>query len=643
MNLLAPPKRSIFLFQLLKAGLIGAAVVLPFGLQIGRLGLYGDDWSTILFPKTSGSYFSMGSLAKTTIIQFAGAQPILYHLTTIILLFIIGLLLQRVLLQMGLDRVTAVTSVILFLLFPGFLQPASGLAIYPILIGLIFTILSVLSLLEWQGPSVTNNKFGIIGLVCSTCSILISTYTAVLLSFTFLIIIARWQKIPTGKKTLSATIGAGLFLGGLATVLLEAPKKETLDASILIRAASVWMDAFVVSWRQVLAVPLEGSKTILYLLVLLIACFGLIWSFRKIERAEIQDQEQSNSSNTIADIGILICSMLAGFGYIFLILITGLSLEIHYPNDVGMIILGIMAAIIVCLGIKLILLPKYRIAVFAILIVLSAGARYSLVGRYVSENSKVEDMLAQMAVRGDYLEAGSMLISEQLPFDFTAQTSIDALIRNRFKVDKRDSAVTYISADQPEVRDFLQNERQKKATFRMGDVEISVNKERLIGAWIAPGGCLQILNGNNELSGLPQGLRLVAALSKPELLVATNLSDVKQLNQFRYKIEKDWCFYFQLASRQAAEKKWTKVFQTYKIAEGQGLTPESFIDFLPLLSSSIREKQFLKSIELSKELISDPEQKDIICNLWEDFRIESNMKEEVISEVERAKTTIGCS
>jgi hypothetical protein len=137
-------------------------------------------------------------------------------------------------------------------------------------------------------------------------------------------------------------------------------------------------------------------------------------------------------------------------------------------------------------------------------------------------------------------------------------------------------------------------------------------------------------------------LKIAASLSNPILLESNNLSDVKQLNQFRTKIKNVWCFQYQLANRLVGIENWDEVLQTYKTAEEQGLNSNTFTDHLPLLQASIHKELFSQSIELSKSLILSQEQKGIVCSIWNKYHLESGLTKEVFSEVEKAQIDIGC-
>jgi hypothetical protein len=642
MKIIASIKHSEISKKILEAGLIAFTLILPFGLQINRLGLYGDDWANVLFPKANNSFSGLDGLTRAALIQIAGSQPFLYHLVTLLILFVIGILFKNILIQMGLDHVSATACAMLFLLYPGFLQPISGIVISGILIGLVFALLSFLFFQKWLESSGQKISFLIVGLICSFFCIFYSPFSAVLSCFTFLFLIPCWRKSQTRNKINLVLIGAGLFLAGIISVLLQSQAKLSFHTSVLSRIGRIWLDAFIVCWRQVLAIPQHGSETLIYLLVLLFAGFTLFWIFKMIERAEGISEKDSNHEITSGEFVILISSALVGFGYILLIIIVGLPLEIQYPNDLGMLVLGVLASIFAVLGIKAVFLSKYRLAVLAILIVLAGGARFSLIGRYAVENSSVKDLLAQMAVRADYLQSGSLLISEQLPFDYTTQKAIDALIKKQFNVETQDGSVTYISADQSELREFLHEGSRKETKLRIDNIDRFVSKDNIIGFWVKQGSCMQVLNEKYLLSDLPEGLKLVLPLSKPELFKSNMLSDVKQLNQFRNKIVNDWCFYFQLANRQAADGKWKDVLQTYINAEEEGFTPQSFYDFFPLLTALIQENLFPRAIEISNEFIASQEQKIIICNLWKDRQTEADLTEEAISGIKQARTDVGC-
>jgi hypothetical protein len=626
--------------KLLEAGLIAASLIIPFGIQINHLGLYGDDWSIALSKELVSNTSFLERLIQKILINLAGVHPEIYHLATLCLLFILGFILQKVLIQVGMDRVSAITSVVLFELYPGFLQPISGLELIGILVGLIFVVISVHYYLKWQNQTDPGIRFLVFGIIFSFFGMIISPYSAALISFTFLLIIIK--KFNTNKRIEIYILGILLLLSGILFFIRFSYENMSLSSNLILRSIRVWLDSFVISWRQILSIPSNGRETLIYFLMMILAAFFLFRIYSTIGKEEDNKLEKQDNQNNLVDFTITVCCILAGFGYILLLTIAGFKLEINYPNDLGLIAIGALASIVVVIVVKLVFLPKYQLAILIVLIVLAGGAKYTIINRYADENSRVEDMLAQLSVRGDFVQQGTVLISEQLPFDFTSQKSIDALLNYQFGVKQENRAITYLSADHPELREFLRNSSINTTELRIDDYPIIIEKNNMLGFWDKPGGCVLLLDKRSEKANLPQELKYLSSISKPELFIVTNLSDVKQLDRFRNKIENPWCFYYQLASRQVAEGNWQAVLDTYTEAEKQGFTPQSLSDYLPLLNASLSEKLFQSSIEISQEFVSQPEQKDIICNYWNQYESDSKYLKEVISEVEKGKNVLGC-
>lgn len=626
--------------SILTPGLITLTLVIPFGLQINQLGFYGDDWANVLFPSTPNG---LGGLMQAGLINFAGTQPLPYHLITLVLFLLSMFLLHKLLNHVGLDPVSALTAAILVQVFPAFSQLVSALALFPVLLGLVFAFSAAILFIKWAEFSTKKVFYFIGGLVCSVASILLSHFGAILVGFTFLIFIPGWRERQTSERNRLAVLSAVLLIGSISSLLLLSPEKAVLSFDLLTKSIRVWLDAFVSSWRQIIAFPQEGSQTLIYLVLLVISSVLFYMGLRVIEKTSETSEENPNFNNTKLDIQILLSSAAVGFIFIILSKVFGIPLSTQYPDDLGMLVVGIMAAVFITVTVKLILVAKYRLAVLSVLIVLSTGARFTQINRYVVESSHVEDILSQLSVRGDEVKPGTILASEQLPLNYTTRKAVDALLQKLFIKGAQISSNIYLNADNPEVRDFLLDESRKETELRIADVSTPVKKDSLIGFWVQPDGCVQIIDDKTEDAQLPQGLKYLVPLSDPNLLVTNRLSDVLQLNQFRTTIENDWCFYYQLAGRQAAGVRWDDVLQTYETAETQGLMPGAFYDQLPFLEASLRQNPIPISLELSKEIIASPEQKNIICTLWNEYKLESKLNKEVISEIQDATQQLECN
>jgi hypothetical protein len=625
-------------FQWLAAGLLFVTGLLSFGIWSGQLGLFGDQWEIVLgSPMWEKSLF-IGSAVKLFLISIIGSNAMLYHLVNLILFVLAGWIFLHVLIRLGMDQRLALICAVLFMVFPAFHQPAAAYALSVDLLGLIFACLSILLYLSVLNGNGNGWRRSLAGFGFACLAFLSSPVVAVVEGLSVPVICLLKCDLRSKKNGLTVFAAAGHLVISLVILAFYTADAEKSGPGFFKESLKTWLDGFVLSWRQIIAMPAGGIETVLYLIVLALAAGILVFLFSALEKHTPSDQPVRYEMS----IWQAVISGGMGLAVIFILGFFRLSPTGEYPADTGMVVVGMFASIMIAGVIGFLFLNEYHPVILALLIVLAAGARFQETRQFANETHKVEDLLAQLQVRGDTLTPGSGLVVEQLPFDFTTRGSLEALIRKQYDHGQGNEQIILIPAENPEIRDFLNDEAQASATLRIDTNEYSVSKDRLLAIWMPPGGCASIINPHTDMTKLPAGLSLAAKYSNPQLLQGNNLSDVKQLDRFRTKINNEWCFYYQVSNRLAQNLAWNRVIELYTEAESFGLNSDRSEEYFPLLQAYLQMNRLTDALELTQRLNKNPDAQHTLCRQWTQILSDVSFPEEVIQQAEKARSSVGC-
>ncbi len=624
------------------AGLICLAVIVSFGISISRLGLYGDQWRMVLYPSSAAEGSASGQQIQSLLIILFGTQAIYYHLSNLALFILDGILLYKILNRLGIAGRYSLGSALLFLVSPAFSQPAAAFELSTILIGLLFSFLS----LDCYISSLQKGRSGLIqlaiGIIFACLAFASSIYIVAfegMIVFAILILVKYYQK---NFKVWILLGLAGHFLCSIAILGKGFSSDIRHDPSLLLISTKNWIDGFILSWRQIIAMPQGGRQVGIYLLILGAAVYVIVFFLQFMENNEIR-VDLDNSKISKKDIEILLGSAFMGMAYLLVLHAFQIPIEMKYPLDNGMVIVGLLAAVFVVFMIKILFIKEYQMVILAMLIVLSAGARYQTTQQYVLETKKVENFISQLHVRGDSIRDGTSIVTEQLPFDFTTRGALEALIQKSFSLPQTASSIQIIPADLKEVREYLSNLDIDITGIRIDGNTYQISKDKILVVWMPGKACVQVLEPTLDYENLPQGLALSKDLSNPSLIDVTNMSDVKQLDEFRTTINDDWCFAYQLANRQIRSSQWDAVIQTYDRAKEQLLHSERYQEYVPLLSAFLLKQNYTEAGDLSKLLINEPASKDSICRQWTNILTSETLEEEVAQKARTTQISVGCN
>jgi hypothetical protein len=614
-------------------------VALVAGLFIPKLGLYGDQWRIVLDPSFIMSGYPVGKLISILLVKLIGTSAIFFHLINAILMVVVGLFLFRILTNLGFKSSYALASTLLFLVFPGFGQPGAAFELSVLLIGLVFSMLSIeYYLLSQKMETKTELRYFIPGIVFSILAFITSPVIAI---FEGLAILGLFLYFWFGRNIQPIWLvifGAGNLISSLVVLTLFSHLPDNISMSSFTASIKTWIDVYLISWRKVVAMPSGGGIVAVYLLVIAITAGSLFLVFHKLQKKNEYDKTVSSR-----DLWIIVGTAFSGIILFIILGIFQIPIGMEYPKDLGLIIIGISAAIFMVTLIKTLFLENYQLVILALLIALSGGTRFLTTQRFVDETNQVKNLISQLKVRSDSLQPGTSLIVEQLPLDYTSRLSLEALIRNRMNLPQSGETVQVIPAENEDVREFLSNSEVESKSLRIDDFDYVVDKNKMLAIWQPKNECLFFLEPEMTYSELPEGLGLSGKYSNPVFIGINHMSDVKQLNQFRTTINPEWCFDYQLANRQEQNGQWENAITSYRQITDGTIKKERLAVLKPLLVSYLHSQRFSEARQISEELSVDLENKKIVCQQWTTYVKEKDISKEVLTEAQKAQISAGCN
>ncbi len=624
----------------LSACLLFLTVLFSFGLSVSSLGLYGNQWAYVLgaLPVTSG--FLLERLFQHTLITIFGKTVILYHFANLVFWTLAGYLFYRIQALAGIRKDRALSGALLFLVFPAFLNPASAFELSPVLAGLCLIFASIELFLNALGKSRVITWKLISGAICAVLAIMSSPIIAVLGVSISLMFIIYWLFWQTKKAPLVYVISfSTLVISLLALFQTFNPVKPGL--SLAAKSVKLWLSGFLLSWRQIIATPANGAETALYAAILGLAVIFLVYSLVKIKISNNNDASIKNLA--IRDFLMLIFGIsLTGLIFYLLTSLFQLNSETRSGIETTQVVAGMLAALLVTSTIELLFMEKYHIFILALIIVMSAGTRYQVTGRYSEETTKLNDFLQQLSIRSDGFMPGTRLVVEQLPFDYTTRISLQALIREQYSLAVNSEILSVIPADDVGYREFMENGSEQKMVLHVDEEAIPISKNSILAVWQPVGKCVEFVSDSVEMDKLPQGLALTAEYSNPSLILTEEKWNHTKINDIADKAANTWCAYQQFANRLAQNAQWKEVELVYKDAQERNLFSKAYLEYGALLNALIHEGKINDAVMLFQNLNRNPDIQNSLCRQWTKTISDSTINKEVIEEARKAQNTLGC-
>lgn len=646
-------KKTTVSTLVLALGLLILAL-LSYSLTTGKFGFFLDDWYITWTYRTFGVekfaeffksdrplfsyvYYVFIPLFKDSVIGWQLFAIFTKWLAALSLWALLNLLLPK---KKGICYAIAA----LFLVFPGFkfhyfvVMYAQNYAIFAIyILSFIFTVLAV----KYPKYRVL---FIVLGMICQFIGIApMELYYGLDLLRPLVIFIVLSQEPAKLKTTLRKTFlhwlpYLAVFVGftwfrlafshlysyqvGFFEQLFAAPLETLMD--IVHRIMSGLQEASLSVWVELFGLFSSGENFKRLLIVLLLVLLGFAASYVLISKASKQEKDENNKHFAFWMMGIGIFAILVGM---IPMIIGGFEIGLDFHWTRFMLPLSIGSALLVSGFSELMFFNKRaKIVLLALLIAFSIGANYTNGKTYEKVWEEQKHFFAQLTWRAPHIKPNTVLISTLLPFDlYFSGPSLTAPLNMTYAPDLRENPVPYqfvlVSSPQIEtmpdlVPNQVINRTQRVFQFigNTSDMLVVYAPEQACMKIISPETNPLIFKGDRYFSKW----RAIIPLSNLAL-IDTEAKPAELPERFFDQVStNDWCYYYQVASREEQNKDWEAVISVYQQAEALGYQPADNSEWLPLINAYLKTGNRKQALDLSETLSIDNRfTRYGLCALWE--------------------------
>ncbi len=412
-----------------------------------------------------------------------------------------------------------------------------------------------------------------------------------------------------------------------------------------------WITVSLNAWLQVFQFPdgqTFGLRLILiYTLILIAALEGWLYYSGRLSRLDVLvGAGKQGRKQYLAWLGL---GLLAIAGAQIPFLLSRLTIKLQFPFDRFTLPFALGLALL--LGVLLELIPNLirRSLVAGILVVLALGFQIQTAYAFRTDWSLVKYYLWQLTWRMPGLQKGTVLLSTDMPFQYSSDNSLTVPISWIYDPTLRSGPIQYLNLDiniRTKAGELTLSPGQAVTSDYRVTSFTSTTDHAVVLAFQPPG-CVRVLNPkyDADLGVGPKSVTDVAKLhSLPFLEVpyltaqAMPLSNMSQivprpaqgpkLMDFMYpEPPHNWCFYFEEADLARQEGDWKQVAKIGDQALAIPFHPDDLTEYLPFIEAYARLGRWKDAFTLSS-ITSDsmPLLKPVLCSLWIRMQADPSMK-----------------
>jgi len=647
---------------------LAIAAILAYGLLLPQLGFYWDDlpmsWIRYqLGTEAMARYFSTnrpvwGLLYQITT-RILPQIPIYWQIFALFWRFISGLLVWGILRELFPKQSRlALSTALLFLLYPGFNQQWGAYLYSHFFIVMDFFLLSLYLMLLAQ-----KSRYWLwtsLAMLFSALNLWMHEYffTLEAARIAILWMVLHHQKLDS-KPHLSRTVGLwtpylAVFLAAILSRLfvfnnqiyeIGSEQAGTTLFDLLAAILSSLWTVTAAAWGQAFRFPNPGvdglRTTALYAAVTLISA-GV--GFASLRPQQAQVEERSGRRDALWTIGLGVFLLLVA-GWPFWL--TGVPVSLAYPANRATLSFMLGASLLAA-GALALIPQRLNWILVALLVTLAAGRQFLWSNEFRRDWSAQKNLFWQMTWRAPGLVPGTIvLMNEEL--SYYADNSLGAALNWAYAPDNHtervdyalfyptnrlDGALTDLEPGLPVSYDYLAG-------------QFSGNTSQVVAFYYAPPGCLRLLDPEidpyNRLIPAESLMREAASLSTTEPVLKEPLAQMPDI--YGPEPAHGWCYYFEQAdlARQALD--WERVATLGDRAFALDDYPNDPLERFVFIEGYAHIGDWEKALDLSqdsymvsKNVIGPP-----LCRLWDRIEQTTAALPEKDKVVRQAVTMFVCN
>lgn len=640
--------------------LLGLALV-NFGLVIPWLCLYGDDWQYMYsfhlqgaagFPAFVAPDRPFSAWVYMLFTPLLGETPWAYHLLLMLLRW--GAAVQFWLLLRQLPGAawqrTAFAGATIILIYPGFKQQALPLEFILHFSVLNLTLFSLYAMLRAEAHPAARWKWTAAGVFSALGVFSVEYFTGlellrpVLLWLALRTTAAREEALrgddtrplgaiarplPRLRLTLLrwlpyAAVLALFFFWRVFIFQFQHYKPDTsgLAEPLKFVAAVAWkaLDSLwlaLVRSNRVDFILQSGLVTGFAWVAGLLSASLLLYLVLRREFAPAAGlHEDTRGSAEVLVVGAL-ALVLAGPMYWLL----DIPIQAAFPWDRPL--LSFLPGIAIFIGgaITALVVPRWQNLVLALLCAAGTVANIANARTFIDEGRQVRGYVQQLTVRMPQVEAGTLLLTQKLPFLYYGENTFFPMLNWAYAPESRSTELGLrmldLSIRPAELVEQIEAGQAIAHTYR------SFHYTGQAGAMVAftyqPPACLHVLSPDEaDYPSLPEPLRGLVYRSDLSLIQASPAQPAALPGPLGAAPAEDWCSLYQRAGLLRQQGDWAAVAAAARSAAEASLTPAVGYEYLPFIEAYARlgDWEAVQRYFAAANLADGPE-KTYLCNHWQ--------------------------
>lgn len=585
---------------------------LSYAVLMTQLGLYGDDanflWAYHRAGPAEYKLFlgwnrEIGYLFYQYISPFLQDHILTWRILCFILRWVSTILVYRILKKSYPDNGLFISWIsMFFLLYPGFLEQS-----IPVEFTLHFATLCFLlsSFRITQHLIIRQRRYWIflpISLVLEFLGLFLIEYFVGLEFFRPVLIwtmlsqinnqkdklrkLILWE-VPYAAVLLSFIIWRAFFSqsGYIQPNVVQGLSSQPLQyiSELLIKVFHYFKVAAFEAWGLIFRFP-NGQKTMIFYLVIVFCTFLLFYLFSSsIRSSHSKSMSGSDRANFRFFLIGLFCFLVSGIPAWS----AGLQLELSLFWDRITLSFILGASLMFGAVLSLLIRKKYQPVLFSLLIAIMAGYQFLIQNQFRKDWTIIQNTFWQLRWRAPDIQPGTMLLTDQLPFNSITDNSLNALLNWNYENPQHPDAEPYKFFQISARMGYLQNFDAGKSVSH-NDFEGNTSDSLVI--YGTPSTCLKVLDKNDvNLPFLNSVTRQSLKLSNPARIISEPTREIQFQEFMGVEPPHTWCYYYEKGELAAQNKNWAETLAMGKEAMANGFYPSTTVELKSFVFSALAE------------------------------------------------------
>jgi len=236
---------------------------------------------------------------------------------------------------------------------------------------------------------------------------------------------------------------------------------------------------------------------------------------------------------------------------------------------------------------SLFLRKKYQPVLFSLLIALMAGYQFLIQNQFRKDWVIIQNTFWQLRWRAPDIQPGTMLLTDQLPFQSITDNSLNALLNWNYENPENPADEPFkffqISARMGYLHNFSAGEAVSHNDFRG-------NTSDSLVIYGTPSTCLKVLDENDaNLPFLNSVTRQSLKLSNPARIISKPAREIQFQKFMGEEPPHTWCYYYEKGELAAQNKNWAESLAIGKEAMANGFSPSTNVELKSFVFSALAE------------------------------------------------------